>query len=159
MFALHLCVSNSMIMIMTMLWRHDQLFPVNFSLQAIWNWMDNYPEEFTELQKKPNEELAGEAWVPVWWCEHAVKINKWRGFLYDVKFIAETIRGWTIVAVLNWSEIKMTALHIRQKRRAFLKWRLCFFWDKVLSYSSGENSCWVIKQLHNPIYNQLDVAS
>lgn len=22
-------------------------------------WMDNYPEEFTELQKKPNDELQG----------------------------------------------------------------------------------------------------
>ena len=28
--------------------------------QAIWNWMDNYPEEFTDLQKRPNEELQGE---------------------------------------------------------------------------------------------------
>ena len=27
--------------------------------KAIWNWMDNYPEEFTELQKRPNDELAG----------------------------------------------------------------------------------------------------
>ena len=27
--------------------------------RAIWNWMDHYPEEFTELQKKPNDELAG----------------------------------------------------------------------------------------------------
>ncbi|KAK2156732.1 hypothetical protein LSH36_206g01021 [Paralvinella palmiformis] len=26
--------------------------------KAIWNWMDNYPDEFTELQKKPNDELA-----------------------------------------------------------------------------------------------------
>ncbi|XP_021368387.1 neurofibromin-like isoform X2 [Mizuhopecten yessoensis] len=25
--------------------------------KAIWNWMDNYPEEFTDLQKKPNEDL------------------------------------------------------------------------------------------------------
>ncbi|XP_050410069.1 neurofibromin isoform X2 [Patella vulgata] len=25
--------------------------------KAIWNWMDNYPSEFTELQKKPNDEL------------------------------------------------------------------------------------------------------
>ncbi|VDI01747.1 neurofibromin 1 [Mytilus galloprovincialis] len=25
--------------------------------KAIWMWMDNYPEEFTELQKKPNDEL------------------------------------------------------------------------------------------------------
>ncbi|ESO97611.1 hypothetical protein LOTGIDRAFT_104331 [Lottia gigantea] len=25
--------------------------------KAIWNWMDNYPTEFTELQKRPNEEL------------------------------------------------------------------------------------------------------
>ncbi|XP_011426816.1 neurofibromin isoform X4 [Magallana gigas] len=25
--------------------------------KAIWNWMDNYPEEFTDLQKRPNEEL------------------------------------------------------------------------------------------------------
>ncbi|KAJ8312996.1 hypothetical protein KUTeg_010369 [Tegillarca granosa] len=24
---------------------------------AIWNWMDNYPEEFTDLQKKPNDDL------------------------------------------------------------------------------------------------------
>ena len=28
-------------------------------LQAIWHWMDNYPEEFTELQKRPNDDLAG----------------------------------------------------------------------------------------------------
>ncbi len=27
--------------------------------QAIWNWMDNYPDEFTELQNIPNDELAG----------------------------------------------------------------------------------------------------
>jgi len=27
--------------------------------QAIWHWMDNYPEEFTDLQKRPNDELAG----------------------------------------------------------------------------------------------------
>jgi hypothetical protein len=27
--------------------------------QAIWHWMDNYPEEFTDLQKKPNDDLAG----------------------------------------------------------------------------------------------------
>ncbi|CAL1527010.1 unnamed protein product, partial [Lymnaea stagnalis] len=25
--------------------------------KAIWNWMDNYPGEFTELHKKPNDEL------------------------------------------------------------------------------------------------------
>ncbi|CAH1800649.1 unnamed protein product [Owenia fusiformis] len=25
--------------------------------KAIWNWMDNHPEEFTELQKRPNDEL------------------------------------------------------------------------------------------------------
>ena len=28
-------------------------------LQAIWNWMDNYPTEFTDLQKRPNDELQG----------------------------------------------------------------------------------------------------
>lgn len=26
--------------------------------RAIWNWMDNYPHEFADLQKKPCEELA-----------------------------------------------------------------------------------------------------
>lgn len=26
--------------------------------KAIWNWMDTYPQEFAELQKKPNEELS-----------------------------------------------------------------------------------------------------
>lgn len=26
--------------------------------KAIWNWMDTYPHEFGELQKKPNEELS-----------------------------------------------------------------------------------------------------
>ncbi|XP_064619782.1 neurofibromin-like isoform X5 [Lineus longissimus] len=26
--------------------------------RAIWNWMDNYPEEFTDLQKRQNEELT-----------------------------------------------------------------------------------------------------
>ncbi|XP_067128062.1 neurofibromin isoform X2 [Centruroides vittatus] len=26
--------------------------------KAIWNWMDTYPQEFMDLQKKPNEELA-----------------------------------------------------------------------------------------------------
>ncbi|GAB6033713.1 Neurofibromin 1 [Chamberlinius hualienensis] len=26
--------------------------------KAIWNWMDNYPHEFVELYKKPNDELA-----------------------------------------------------------------------------------------------------
>jgi neurofibromin 1 len=26
--------------------------------KAIWNWMDTYPQEFMELQRKPNEELA-----------------------------------------------------------------------------------------------------
>ncbi|XP_041348224.1 neurofibromin-like isoform X2 [Gigantopelta aegis] len=25
--------------------------------KAIWNWMDNYPSEFTDLQKRPNDEL------------------------------------------------------------------------------------------------------
>ncbi|XP_025089024.1 neurofibromin-like isoform X9 [Pomacea canaliculata] len=25
--------------------------------KAIWNWMDNYPTEFTDLQKRPNDEL------------------------------------------------------------------------------------------------------
>ena len=28
-------------------------------LQAIWNWLDTYPEEFTDLQKRPNAELSG----------------------------------------------------------------------------------------------------
>ena len=28
-------------------------------LQAIWNWLDTYPEEFTDLQKRPNSELSG----------------------------------------------------------------------------------------------------
>ena len=27
-------------------------------MQAIWNWMDNFPEEFTEIQQQQNEELA-----------------------------------------------------------------------------------------------------
>ncbi|TNN17943.1 Neurofibromin [Schistosoma japonicum] len=26
--------------------------------RAIWNWLENYPQEFDELQKKPNDELA-----------------------------------------------------------------------------------------------------
>ncbi|XP_031834542.1 neurofibromin 1 isoform X3 [Nomia melanderi] len=26
--------------------------------KAIWNWMDTYPHEFTDIQKKPNEELG-----------------------------------------------------------------------------------------------------
>lgn len=26
--------------------------------KAVWNWMDNYPLEFIDLQKKPNDELA-----------------------------------------------------------------------------------------------------
>ena len=26
--------------------------------KAIWNWMETYPHEFGELQKKPNEELS-----------------------------------------------------------------------------------------------------
>ena len=26
--------------------------------KAIWNWMDTYPQEFMDLQRKPNEELA-----------------------------------------------------------------------------------------------------
>ncbi|VDO69980.1 unnamed protein product [Schistosoma margrebowiei] len=26
--------------------------------KAIWNWLENYPQEFDELQKKPNDELA-----------------------------------------------------------------------------------------------------
>ncbi|GAA53823.1 neurofibromin 1 [Clonorchis sinensis] len=26
--------------------------------QAIWNWLENYPQEFDELQKKPSDELA-----------------------------------------------------------------------------------------------------
>ncbi|XP_013381612.1 neurofibromin-like [Lingula anatina] len=26
--------------------------------KAIWNWMDNYPEEFTDLQRRPDDELA-----------------------------------------------------------------------------------------------------
>ncbi|CAD5126032.1 DgyrCDS14209 [Dimorphilus gyrociliatus] len=26
--------------------------------RSIWNWMENYPEEFTELQQRPSEELA-----------------------------------------------------------------------------------------------------
>lgn len=30
-----------------------------YILQAIWNWMDNYPTEFTDLQKRPNDELQG----------------------------------------------------------------------------------------------------
>ncbi|XP_067682311.1 neurofibromin-like isoform X6 [Haliotis asinina] len=25
--------------------------------KAVWNWMDNYPHEFTDLQKRPNDEL------------------------------------------------------------------------------------------------------
>ena len=29
------------------------------STKAIWNWMDNYPHEFTELHKQPNDELQG----------------------------------------------------------------------------------------------------
>jgi len=28
-------------------------------VQAIWHWMESYPEEFTELQKRPNDDLAG----------------------------------------------------------------------------------------------------
>ena len=28
--------------------------------QAIWNWMDNYPLEFNNLQQKPNSDLQGE---------------------------------------------------------------------------------------------------
>lgn len=28
-------------------------------LKAIWNWLDTYPEEFTDLQKRPNAELSG----------------------------------------------------------------------------------------------------
>ena len=27
--------------------------------KAIWNWLDTYPEEFTDLQKRPNAELSG----------------------------------------------------------------------------------------------------
>lgn len=30
--------------------------------KAIWNWMDTYPEEFTELQKKPNDDLTGKCY-------------------------------------------------------------------------------------------------
>lgn len=26
--------------------------------KAIWNWMDTYPHEFADIQKKPNEELS-----------------------------------------------------------------------------------------------------
>lgn len=33
---------------------------VYLKMQAIWNWMDTYPKEFMELQRKTNEELAGE---------------------------------------------------------------------------------------------------
>ena len=29
------------------------------SYQTIWNWLENYSYEFDELQKKPNDELAG----------------------------------------------------------------------------------------------------
>uniref|UniRef100_A0A1I8I0I3 Neurofibromin n=1 Tax=Macrostomum lignano TaxID=282301 RepID=A0A1I8I0I3_9PLAT len=30
----------------------------NFLERAIWNWLENFPQEFDELQTKPNEELA-----------------------------------------------------------------------------------------------------
>lgn len=26
--------------------------------RAIWNWMDTYPQEFTDVQKRPNDPLA-----------------------------------------------------------------------------------------------------
>lgn len=26
--------------------------------RAIWNWMENYPQEFFEIQQKPDEELS-----------------------------------------------------------------------------------------------------
>ncbi len=32
---------------------------IEFLHQAIWNWLDTYPEEFTDLQKRPNAELSG----------------------------------------------------------------------------------------------------
>ena len=43
------------------IYKHKDLFTemTSYCLQAIWNWMDNYPEEFTDLQKRPNDELAG----------------------------------------------------------------------------------------------------
>ncbi|KAK7864725.1 hypothetical protein R5R35_013611 [Gryllus longicercus] len=35
-----------------------QLVLITSLEKAIWNWMDTYPHEFADLQKKPNEELA-----------------------------------------------------------------------------------------------------
>ncbi|XP_045482705.1 neurofibromin [Harmonia axyridis] len=35
-----------------------QLALVNSLEKAIWNWMDNYSQEFAEIQKNPNEELS-----------------------------------------------------------------------------------------------------
>jgi len=37
-------------------------------LQAIWHWMESYPEEFTELQKRPNDDLAGS-----FFCENCIQ--------------------------------------------------------------------------------------
>lgn len=67
-----------------------------FHLQAIWNWLENYPHEFDELQKKPNDELAGQfiicpltiPWIyilekrfgcshfSVKWCVYAIHLRR-----------------------------------------------------------------------------------
>ncbi|XP_064460461.1 neurofibromin-like isoform X2 [Ornithodoros turicata] len=38
--------------------KNAHLCLMNSLEKAIWNWMDTYPHEFTDLQKKPNDELA-----------------------------------------------------------------------------------------------------
>ena len=43
-------------------WKHlkktSQTLLVTSLEKAIWNWLDTYPEEFTDLQKRPNSELS-----------------------------------------------------------------------------------------------------
>ena len=31
-------------------------------LQAFWNWVENYPAEFTRLYQRPQTDMAGEYW-------------------------------------------------------------------------------------------------
>lgn len=49
---------NEAIQKFKLLKKSAQLALVNSLEKAIWNWMDNYAQEFAEIQKNPNEELS-----------------------------------------------------------------------------------------------------
>lgn len=49
---------NEAIQKFRLLKKSAHLVLMNSLEKAIWNWMDTYPHEFAELQKKPNEELS-----------------------------------------------------------------------------------------------------